>query len=820
MGASWAFARSWLRGNVASTVLLTVLVAVVVAAAGGAFAGARRTASVLDRFVAHSRAPDLQVYGDGIDLDAVTSLPQVVGWNTGAYGLLSAEGPGGGPFPPGDVNPFITIELHGERSFAPLVVEGAEPAVDDAGGVAIDEEAAARLGAGVGDELTVRLFRPDQIGEVYENGEEFPAPRGAETTVVVTGIVRQVYDLNPGRPEDIDAVALASSELYFRPGFWERWGDEMAAFGDGTDGVELLLRDGAADVPAVEAALRAMPAGDELSIETRNDIADAAANAERATRFEAAAVAFFGVLALVVGTALVGQAMARQIRSELGQRQVLAGMGLTSTDVARATALRMTLVGAAGAALGMLVGVGTSAITPIGFAADAEIDPGLRFDALPIAGVGVFALVGTLLWSAWVGWRVPATPLRRRLGLGGTLAQRAGRAGAPVGVVAGLSHLSATRDRTPVRSSLGAVTFALGAVVAVAVYATSMDRFIGDPVEQGWSWDLIVGDSDDPDLEAAGRGVLAADERVTGHAGIWGGYEDVVTVDGIGGRDVAAMGVETLSGDTYVALTDGRPATAADEVVLGPRTARDAGVGIGDDLRLEGPRGPSSYEVVGTAVLHEGVGSFDLDDGIITSRAGLERLFGGTDVAGDGADFGDGVILYRYMVDVVDDVPLADVAASFRDDFGPTVIPHVVPVHVASLRSTSALPVAFGVLVAVLGTASLLHLLLATVRRRRREFAVLAALGASRRQLRLALATMATATVTLAAVVGLPVGIVAGRSVWSGVVRSLGGSMSSVVPMATVAVLVGVLVLLANAVAAVPGRRAARIRPADALRAE
>lgn len=823
MGPSGALARTWLRRNVLATVALVVLVALASGAASGAFAAARRSSSALDRFLEFNRPPTLQVYGESIDMAAVKALPEVIGASEGAYGLLTVQGPGGEALPPGVINPFIATVTDGERQFRPHVIEGVEPSSSAGDEAAIDEDAARRLGAGVGDTLRLRFFVPEQVPELYDSGGDFPEPRGDATEVTVTAIVRHPFDLNPTTDaEDIDAVMLASADLHLTEGFWDAHGDRMAAFGGDGDGVELLLAGGADDVPAVKAAIRAMPGGAGVAVEQRNDSLDAIVDARQTVRFESMALLLFGALTALAGVVVVGQAIARQLREELAQRDVLAGIGLTRGDVALASIGRMAVVALGGAIGGIGVAWSTSLVTPIGFGRRAEIEPGAWFDAPVLLGGAACAVVLVVAWSARIGWGTSAVARPARLGFGGRLASRAAWLGAPVPVVTGLSQMTGmprSGARTPLRSSLGAVVFALAALVAVTVFSTSMHRFIDVPDEHGWTWDLIAGDTDDDKVQEHGHELLAANDDVDGFAAVWIGYEDFVSAEGV--RDLAVAGVETVAGDTYVALTEGRGAVQPDEIVLGQRTMTEAGVEIGDELVLTGPRAPVTFEVVGTAVLHElAAGGFELDEGAIVTPTGLGQLFTGNDVRVGDSDFADGTLLARFLIDVADGVSLDAATASLKRDFGPTVIPHLPPLDVAGLDSTRSLPVAFAALVAMLGTASLVHLLLVTVRRRCREFAVLATLGASRRQLASTVASLATALGSVAVLVGVPAGLVVGRLGWRVLADGIGAPTPPAVPtLMLLAVVVAVLVV-ANVVAAVPARAARRLRPADVLRSQ
>ena len=106
------------------------------------------------------------------------------------------------------------------------------------------------------------------------------------------------------------------------------------------------------------------------------------------------------------------------------------------------------------------------------------------------------------------------------------------------------------------------------------------------------------------------------------------------------------------------------------------------------------------------------------------------------------------------------------------------------------------------------------------MRRRRRDLAVLRTLGFTRRQLGACIAWQATATTAVALVVGLPLGVLLGRSLWDAFARTIYVVPEATVPVASLALLVAVAFVLANILAWGPSREAARTPAALALRAE
>jgi ABC-type lipoprotein release transport system permease subunit len=124
------------------------------------------------------------------------------------------------------------------------------------------------------------------------------------------------------------------------------------------------------------------------------------------------------------------------------------------------------------------------------------------------------------------------------------------------------------------------------------------------------------------------------------------------------------------------------------------------------------------------------------------------------------------------------------------------------------------------VLIAVLALVAVGHALVTTAHRRRSELALLKTLGFERRQVRATLAWQATTLATVGIAVGLPLGVLLGTLVWRRVADSLGISPTTAVPVVALVLTVPCVIAVANVVAFLPARVAARTWPAVALRAE
>jgi ABC-type antimicrobial peptide transport system permease subunit len=146
--------------------------------------------------------------------------------------------------------------------------------------------------------------------------------------------------------------------------------------------------------------------------------------------------------------------------------------------------------------------------------------------------------------------------------------------------------------------------------------------------------------------------------------------------------------------------------------------------------------------------------------------------------------------------------------------------PASLPTAVVTLGDLRSLPYALGIFFALLASATVAHALVTTVRRRRRELAIMRSIGFTRPQSRIAIAWQATLIAAAGVVIGVPLGVVTGRLVWRWLAHNF--PVVYVPPLAAIAIVLVIpaAIALANLLAAWPARAAARIRPAEALRTE
>jgi ABC-type lipoprotein release transport system permease subunit len=139
------------------------------------------------------------------------------------------------------------------------------------------------------------------------------------------------------------------------------------------------------------------------------------------------------------------------------------------------------------------------------------------------------------------------------------------------------------------------------------------------------------------------------------------------------------------------------------------------------------------------------------------------------------------------------------------------------PTNVVNFGDAVNFPLLFGALLVVFATATLLHVLVMSVVRHRREAGLLKALGFVRSQVAWSVSWHTTTVALVGVVVGVPGGIALGRSVWQAFASNLGVlPVTTVTAWAVGAVAVGTLIV-ANALAIGPALVASRSRPASLL---
>lgn len=144
----------------------------------------------------------------------------------------------------------------------------------------------------------------------------------------------------------------------------------------------------------------------------------------------------------------------------------------------------------------------------------------------------------------------------------------------------------------------------------------------------------------------------------------------------------------------------------------------------------------------------------------------------------------------------------------------------ITPTTLVNFGEAVDFPLILGLILAIFGAATLTHLLVVSVGRRRQEMGLLKALGFVSRQVGATVYWQATTITLVGLVVGVPVGIALGRVIWRAFALNVGVVPDPVVDPGVIvglgaAVLFGALLLAIG-----PALAAARARPARLLRVE
>jgi ABC-type lipoprotein release transport system permease subunit len=126
-------------------------------------------------------------------------------------------------------------------------------------------------------------------------------------------------------------------------------------------------------------------------------------------------------------------------------------------------------------------------------------------------------------------------------------------------------------------------------------------------------------------------------------------------------------------------------------------------------------------------------------------------------------------------------------------------------------------PLILSVIVALFGGATLAHVLVVSVGRRRRESSVLKAIGFLHRQIFSTVVWQTTTISLIGVVVGVPVGIALGRVIWREFARNLGVVPVAVVPQTATWIIVFGTLAVSFALAVWPARMAAQHARVSAL---
>ena len=562
---------------------------------------------------------------------------------------------------------------------------------------------------------------------------------------------------------------------------------------------------------------------------------------ELAIKPESVALGAFGAIAALVCLVLAAQAISRLLRRGDEERRIMRAFG-ASPAVAVVDGLVGVLIAVAlGAVIAFVLAAALSPLAPLGPV--RPVYPGSRFNIdWTVLGVGVVVLVVGLgavavvqsLRGAPHRARVTGISSRRRP----TSPQGALALGLPVAGVIGVTFALQSgegRTKVPVRSALFGTVLAVALVVTTLTFSSGLSNLISHPPLYGWNWNYLLQPTNNIPPKAVS--LLKHDPLVAAWSGA--DYTDLEIDD----QEVPVL-AQKVRAKVAPPILSGHGVDASGQIVLGASTLHMLHKAIGDtvDVSLGTKKNvpayipPSPMVIVGTATLPAvGYDSYIAEHTSMGTGAILPLGFFSPAFGGNGPDpnlHGPELAFVRLRTGVSAAAGRANlqrianaadqVFAHDKNTIGNdvTVLGVLRPVQIVNYRSIGSTPIILAVGLAFGAILALGLTLASSVRRRRRDLALLKTLGFTRRQLAAVVAWQSTTTALVGVVVGIPLGIVIGRELWAIFARSINAVPDPSVPYFSI-FLVGLGALVfANLMAALPGRRAGRTPAALVLRAE
>jgi MacB-like periplasmic core domain/FtsX-like permease family len=828
MGSVWMSLRADLRTRWRALASLALLLGLIGGVVLTAAAGARRTDTAYPRMLQWASAAQLDVIPETDEppaayFAALARLPQVA--SLSVQSLYQMALPVRHGTPETAVNTYSSPDgAFGVSTDRVKVLQGRMFGPRTAGAAVIDQQLASMQHLRPGGTLHL-LAVPDNP----KTGN--PEPRLAVSMAFrVTAIVVFDTQVVPVGSESSGPMALLSPPFARAP--------SSVSYTFGTE-AGVRLRPGAsttAFLTAAAALAKRYPA--TRGYITEDSLSDGVTATQRAIRPDAIALAAFAALAGLIALAVIGQLLARQLALAATEFPVLRALGMTRARLISLSLARVAAVTVSGATIAVAVAIVASQLMPIGPARLAEPDPGIDVDvAILGAGLACMALLPLLL-VAPAAWRVAgrssaslgvAEPSQkaRASGLGSVL----GLAGSVTGAIGVRMAFEPGRGRTavPVRSALIGTTVAVAAVVAALVFGTSLIALVSTPARYGQNWDQEVNLGFGGVPAWFGAKVLSAEPAITGYAE--GNYGQVT----IGGKIVAAIGINPVRGRGYFTLLAGRYPATPGEIVLGAQTLRAIDRRLGqavevtfDPTSADLPVAHRTMRIVGIGVFpgfsRGSFGATDLGNGAAVTATVLSEPDSQTDCSARTVCYNFFLLRYRPGTNLKATAARLTAAVTAAGcPPGPdscVVTADQRPSDIQDYTGVRDVPLVLGGVLALLAVGTLAHVLLTGVRRRRRDLAVLKTLGMGRSQIVRVVAWQASALAAAALLVGIPAGLLVGRWAFALFAGSLGVATNASISLLVVLTVIPAVLLLANLIAAGPGSAAARILPAPVLRSE
>jgi hypothetical protein len=804
-----ALTRAELRHRWRATVVLVALLGVVGGVVLGAAIGARRAQTAVPRLLDETKAmhaltgvvlppPAAQEFYGRLaarpEVDAAGFVPGLAILRVDAAGAI-------------DYSLRSLVPLDGDlhrRFAAPKILAGRLPDPARADEAFVNKQFADRDGLHVGDTLAGYRAFPG-----YKNPLELTAADGTPVQLRVVGIGADAASLLA------EADSPNAAILFVTPAFYRAHPETLnIAF------VGVRLRDPTNDMApfalAAEQLANTFPDRPPGTPFIFGNERDAEARAARAVTPEATALMLFAVFLGFAALVTVGQAFSRQAASWDAKGHVLRAMGYTTGQLASALLGIAIVVGGGAAVVALVIAAASSVVMPLGTAHLAEPHVGFALN-VGWLGAGFVAIVAATLvvampsiWRRGHAGRASAQRLTSRPGwfdrmrLPTTLG---------VGLRFGLGRHEAASGG--VRRAVPPIALAVVAVAASLTFGSNLEHLVSTPRLYGQTWDVALDAEPAPVPTRAMTSILQDDADVDAFAG---GNHGTIAIEGVA---VPAMGLDATSDGPYPTVLEGRPATAVDEITLGTRTLDRIHHRVGDDVTVEVSGESRVMRIVGRVVFPRFVlGEIErpeLGDGASVLATTLAPPTATADN------------LYTYFLvdfrdDVDEDAALQRLAALVEPlgpcPYGPCLVQTQRPNDIASAKRVDATPLVLSGFLALLAAATLGHALVTASGRRRRDFAVLKALGFRPNQVAAIVMWQAMSIALIALAIGVLIGSGLALRGWSAFAARIGTDLSASIPGVPLVVAGVASFAVAIAVAFIPAMAVRRSSAAEALRAD
>ena len=583
----------------------------------------------------------------------------------------------------------------------------------------------------------------------------------------------------------------------------------------------MRLRHGAADLPAFESQLR------PLDPVPPDDLDFDAAAIQGAIRPQAIGWGVLAGLAALAGLAVIGQAAARQFVTEQDDRQALAALGLRPWQSVAIGLARAAIIGIVGAAGAVALATLLSPLTPVGEARLASGSPGaVEIDPLVTVAGALATVVIVVALSAWPAIRHArlsrSDPPRRPAGALRAAAWIGGPPSARIGVWYALER-GRGRQSVPVGTALLGMVLAVAALCATAVFGASLTRLISSPALYGVPFQAEFTNNGTGSGSALTGSVLASLRNDGAIGRITLAAPGAIDVNG---RQVRLLAVTAIRGRPLISVVDGRPPGGDHEIMLGAATMRSVGAHPGGlvHVTVTDPGGlPHQvvFRVVGRAAFPPGFGTGGLGSGAAMTLSALTdaQCPPGAARAACRGRVQQGTA-YSLLARAAPGPAAAAALARHVRAYPQFSASSQEPAELVNFGESVNFPLLLGVTLVLFGAATMTHLLMVSVSRRRAEAGLLKVLGFVRYQVAAVVSWQASAVALVGIAAGVPLGIAAGRVLWRVFATNFGVVPLTVVEVLPVAALALGVLLAANVLAFVPALMAARSRPAQLLRAE